>query len=253
MLRVVRDIHASASSRVDWLTNWSELHVSRLDLVRTFEGIDDIHATLQALARVPLQRAPLQKVFNDPKRGGVETLNVYRPGRWSTTAYDKAEEMLRAASRTADRQHREDLRDKAGALRQRGHLRTEMSVRTKRLRELHQTTRLLDLLQEELMNATAERHFRAAGLHSQVGGRQKVAAVLREIATGPSSGILPGLVLMLTQEALGLPVTASPNSIDAYRALAKRHGLSAADFHLEDHPQTRLDWNSGVQVAGAVA
>jgi hypothetical protein len=73
--------------------------------------------------------------FADPSRGEAQTLTVGTPKRWMATAYDKATEMLWAATRTKDAMHALDLIQKAHHLQERGHLRVEISVRTKPLNE----------------------------------------------------------------------------------------------------------------------
>ena len=60
------------------------------------------------------------------------------------TAYDKATEMLWAASRTHDTPHASDLTQKALDLRARGHLRVEMSVRARPLKERLGSNRLVE-------------------------------------------------------------------------------------------------------------
>jgi hypothetical protein len=251
-LKVAQHIYERTTRVVDWHTAWQDLDVSRLDLVRTFENVYDLDTTLRRLSHVPQRAGRVRKVFNDPRLGRALTYSVGTPKRWMATAYDKPAEMLAAAARTEDGRLAMHLRSSAHDLRSRGHLRTEMSVRRKPLQERLRTTRLQDLVQEDVMNRTAEHFFRSASFDAPVGGSQKVRRAVDAMAAHPEDKRRTGAVVaMLWMEAHGIPPTCSPRSRDDYRVIARRYDLSAADFVVADSQEMRLDWASGSLVERA--
>jgi hypothetical protein len=252
VMEVVKEIHYVASSYVDWTTDCADLELRRVDLVRGFENVTDISATLHRLSVARHAQGNLRKVFTDVKRGNAQTLTVGTSGRWMATAYDKPEEMFWAASRTRDKVLAFDLREKAHVLRARGHLRCEMSVRARPLIERLGSNRLVDILKEETMSTTAHHYFEAAGLDTPVGGTEKIVQAVRDMSGDPDDrGVADRVIAMLFRDANGIAQTASRNSIDLYQVVARRHHLTAADFYQTDQSPMHLDWDRGVQVTGA--
>jgi len=251
---VIQMVYKAASRLVDWTTDWTDSELPRVDLVRGFESVNDISTTLNRLSVVQQSRGRVRKVFTDPSRGNAQTLTVGTSRRWMATCYDKATEMLWAASRTKDILHARDLQQKAHDLQARGHLRVEISVRAKPLNERIGSNRLVDILQEDTMNATAEHYFNAAGLNTPIGGTDKIIQAIREMSKDPKDrGVADRVVAMLFYEANGLPQIASRNSVDLYRQVARRYHVTSADFHQIDQPPVHLDWDRGIQVSGRAA
>jgi len=126
--KAVQAIHAETSKYADLLDDWDDLQVSRLDLVRDLHGVPDIAQVLDRLAQVP-SRGKTRQQYNDPRRGGAQTLRVSTARRWSVTAYDKAAEQTSAAGRTSDPERRaHHLRQ---AVLAKGQLRTEVGLRSR--------------------------------------------------------------------------------------------------------------------------
>ncbi len=251
---VVQQVHHAASYLVDWKADCTALELNRVDLVRCFENVTDISTTLNRLSVVQQTGGRLRKVFTDPKRGFAQTLTVGTPRRWMCTAYDKATEMLWAASRTHDAPHASDLTQKALDLRARGHLRVEMSVRARPLKERLGSNRLVEILKENAMNTTAQHYFQVAGLDTPIGGTEKVIQAICDMSEDPKEqGVADRVLAMLFREANGIAQIASRNSLDMYKQVARRHHLTSADFYQTDHPAMQLDWDRGVQVTEDVA
>lgn len=252
--QVVQQIFHAASYLVDWTTGWSDLEVRRVDLVRGFDDVRDISATLNRLAVVHQSRGRVRKVFTDPRRGEAQTLTVGTARRWMCTAYDKATEMQSAASKTSDTMLASDLKRKAALLKERGHLRVEISVRAKPLKERLGSNRLVEILKEDVMNTTAKHYFQAAGLDTAIGGTDKVNRAIRKMSEDTKDrGVADRVIGMLFREANGIDQIASRNSMDTYRQVARRYNLTSADFYQRDEPPICLDWNRGLQVAGITA
>ncbi len=227
---VVECIHEAAGHLVEWDCPWSRLEVDRLDLVRAFENVQDIDSTLHRLSRLERQAGRVRKTFNDPGSGGATTFTAGTPKRWMVTAYDKPTEMLWAARKQTDLRLAHHLRETAHDLRSRGHLRTEMSIRRRPLKEREAGTTIVDLTQETTMNHIAEHYFRMAGMDTAVGGTGKVRTALQAMSNRPRPPKVSNQVLaMLWREANGLPQTAQ-RSLDRYRQVARDYGLTAADF-----------------------
>jgi hypothetical protein len=251
VMEVVKEIYYVAHFYVDWTTDCDDLELHRVDLVRGFDHVTDISATLHRLSVAQAARGRLRKVFTDPTRGNAQTLTVGTPRRWMSTAYDKPTEMFWAASRTRDKVLAFDLREKARMLQARGHLRAEMSVRAKPLIERLGSNRLVDILKEETMSTTAHHYFEAAGLDTPVGGTEKIVQAVRDMSRDPDDrGVADRVIAMLFRDANGIAQTASRNSLDLYQQVARRHHLTAADFYQTDQPTMHLDWDRGIQVSG---
>lgn len=73
---VVQSIYHAASALVDHDGDWTACEVLRLDLVRGFDSVLDMTATLGRLAAVPGSGGRARKIYTDPKRGHAQTLTV---------------------------------------------------------------------------------------------------------------------------------------------------------------------------------
>lgn len=251
---VIQMVFHAASHLVGWATDWTDCELRRVDLVRGFENVSDISATLNRLSFVQQSQGRVRKVFTDPRRGDAQTLTVGTPRRWMCTGYDKAAEMLWAASKTSNTMHALDLVQKAKILRAHGGLRVEISVRARPLIERLGSNRLVDLLQEDTMNVIAEHYFNAAGFNTPIGGTDAIIQAFREMSEDPKDrGVADRVLAMLFREANGLPQIASRNSVDLYRQVARRYHVTSAEFGQIDQPPVHLDWNRGIQVSGRTA
>jgi hypothetical protein len=171
-----------------------------------------------------------------------------------TTAYDKAEEMLYAASRTKHPLHAFDLTRKAHLLQERGDLRVEISVRAKPLIERLGSNRLVEILREDSMTTIAKHYFTTAGLDTPVGGTDKIIQAIQDMSEDPNDrNVADRVIAMLFREANGVSQTTSRNSLEKYQQVARRYHLTAADFYRTDQPSVRLDWDRGVQVTEELA
>jgi hypothetical protein len=87
------------------------------------------------------------------------------------------------------------------------------------------------------MSTTAEHYFRAAGLDTPIGGTDKVNEAIREMSADPKDrGAADRVLAMLFRDANGIAQTASRNSVDLYRQVARRYHLTSVDFHQTDQP-----------------
>jgi len=235
-------IHAETSKYADLLDDWNDLQVSRLDLVRDLHGVPDVAQVLDRLAQVP-SRGKTREQYNDPRRGGAQTLRVSTARRWSVTAYDKAAEQTSAAGRTSDPERRAHHRRQAVLAK--GQLRTEVGLRSEVLRERQGTTRCDALLKQDVMDTLARHYFDAAGLGTPIGGLSRIGEALDAIAANPQEAKMSDRMIgILYQQGLGRPPTASANTVADHLRLARKYGITAADLVAGDGPTIRLDWDS---------
>ncbi len=241
--RVVRAVHAEAAAVVDWLDDWPELEVRRIDLVRDVHGVHGIAEILDRLAVVPQARGRHRRRYTDATRGHAQSLTVGTPGRWQATAYDKGAERLHAARRA--RTPWADPNGSPEASAAHGQMRIEIGVRAAPLQERLKSTQLSNILKEDLMTATAEHYFNRARFGTAVGGQAKLAVAFRQMSQHPEERRkIDRLLGMLVLGSSGLPQTASENTINEHMALARKYGLTAADLTVSDRSTVRLDWNS---------
>lgn len=242
---VVRGIQSESQHIVDWQDDAPQAQVCRIDLVRDVQGVDNPQAVLDALAQVPT-KAKTRRRYTDAEKGGAESLAVGTKGRWIVTIYDKAAERASALRRNSPLSDRAALATAADLAR--SVLRIEVGVRAAPLRERLGTNTLADL-REDLLMDTAHHFFKRAGLATPVGGRARVTAALTAMAEHPQQPadkrVCAGVIGLLTQIANGYPVTVSHNTADAYLAVARRYGLTPADFSgTTADAGVRIDWRT---------
>jgi hypothetical protein len=241
-LTLLSDLYAEAGQWVDWGVDASELTVTRLDLVRDFEDIDNIPSLLDGLDAVPTSASTVSQRFSDSSRDGAETLRR-STNKWVATVYDKCAEMLSRASKATGTYPRERLMREAQQAE--GRLRYELMLRSDPLRAGGIWT-VGDLVEEDRLETLRLKYFKQVGYDQAVGGMRRIDQVLRQMMLDPRANKMADKMLgILHREALGLPQVACEKTLREHRALARRYGLSAADLTLPDRPTIALDYRSG--------
>ncbi len=236
-------IHAESASLVDWIDDWPDLGLRRVDLVRDLHHVADVVGLLDRLGAVPQANGRVRRRYTNPHLGHAESLTIGTARRWAATAYDKQAERLHAAARCRDGGERALLLQQAE--RARGQVRIEIGVRARPLHERLHGTQVRHLLREDLMAETARHYFDQARLGTAVGGEDKVRRVAREMASDPKMRRCRDRFFgMLMTEALGLDQTASHNVIDEHMALRRKLDITPADLVVPDRPTIRVDWDT---------
>lgn len=247
VLNCAQAVYDDVSRQVEFAGPWSDMTVSRLDLVRDVHGVEEVGPLLRLLSSVPGAGGSRRHLYNDPQRGNAETLQIASPGRWSVTAYDKAAEQVTAASRSRgdlERAHHLEQAQRAD-----GQLRLEICLRGPVVPKRLGTTRLVDAMEETIMNDAAQHYFKATRLNTPVGGVKRLDAALARMALHPKhSKMATRLTGILYQQARGLRPTESRNTMAKYLAVARLYGLTAADLVLEDRPTVRVDWDTATVI-----
>jgi hypothetical protein len=231
--QVVRDEVADMPS-------FERVRLSRLDLARDLEGVENIPATLLAISQRPASRIRVDRLERG-QSGQWQTLTRGTRKRWRAVAYGKAEQLREAASETYDVDRRALLLDAAGN--SEGRLRWELQLRSAMLRE--QGLRDPDNYDQELLYAMSARYFeRTRFADITDGGSQRLHDILTELTPTDRRGVLT----VLSSDLIGLPIPLSHNPEDTYRRVVRDLKLSPQDLVGDDRDPRRLDFASGLEL-----
>lgn len=238
----VTSIAQLAGSLVTWKQEPTAFDLMRVDVARDmkYRRRADFNAFIEGQRLLPVSyKAPVQ-TWEDID--GYTNLRWGQGGRWRFSTYDKAAEMYhQAAKRPQDRCYLNRLAQQAE-----GTIRTELLLRRPVLKEKGIST--LSDLTEERMNSLHHSYYRRVGLDKEVGGLDKVKAAV-VMASEEDYKVALDVIGMLEMQAMRLPVPRSQPTLDKYRKVAERLGLSAADFVRGRESSLRLDYESGVLVS----
>lgn len=202
--------------------------VTRLDLVRDFDGVRDVNQVLTGLSTVPVAGRSKQTVHADGDRNCAQTLTV-GPKSWKARLYDKHAETdgLAAQGRVRfEAEMRRDILSSVWAKANGGMIRQVADLDEQRLRAL------------------------TVGMFERVGfGHEIVSldtALGRVRAAGLSRQTENGLVNYLFSRGAGIQPRGSANTLRKYRRAAEKIGVLALDVvRITEGTPVRLDYCAG--------
>ncbi len=115
-----------AQRELTGLPEFDQMHLTRLDVVRTTTGVDDIPGTLLSLSRLRASRVRIDSLDRG-RNGEWQSLTRGNVGTWRAVGYGKAEEMRDRSMTTSDPELRALLTQVA--LTVEDHLRWELQLR----------------------------------------------------------------------------------------------------------------------------
>lgn len=228
-----------AQAELSGLPRFDDLHLTRLDLVRTITGVRDIPSTLLLLSRLRASRVRIDTLERG-RNGQWQSLTRGNKGSWRAVGYGKAEELRDRASQVRDPGQAALLRRVASEVED--HLRWELQ-----LRELLREAKLTDHLHvdEEALRSVAARHFERTRFSEVIdSGPERARALIRALPKTQQRGVLA----LLGAELLDLPVPMSHGPEGSYRAVLRRLELTGRDLLPSAGTPRRLDFDAGVQV-----
>jgi hypothetical protein len=218
------DFWTTADHFVDWATPVQELQIMRLDAALDFTSPSPSATTslLDGLRSLDSPYHPPTTSYEHDK--GLTSVRVGRGTRWKAILYAKDQELFAHAARTRDATEKARLLHLGGQAT--GQVRCEVLMRKPVLRERGITT-LADLNTQNVIGLH-RCYFDRAGFGAAVGSN-RWTAIYRD-ADEQTKKLLTPVITMLTLQAHGLRMQASPNSLAKYKQVAKQHSLTAADF-----------------------
>ena len=207
----------------------ADLKVLRLDIDRDFHGVAHTALLLRSLGAVARPRRVHSHLHSHGDR--PETLTVGTKN-WSITAYDKHTQ----------------TRGRADP----GHLRCEVRLRTKRLRQTwaRENGGMVNVLAdvtEDKMLTLSRATFTEMGFGLAAASPHTILHLIRSAGLKPQEQA--ALLYQLICDAQGLATGANATTERKYRRLAHTLGAQLAD---DAPPNTvRLDWETGTEVEGA--
>ena len=214
--------------------NW---RVYRLDVTRDFRDVTARALLLDGLAVLPVAHAKVRQQYRGP-RGDTQTLRGGTPGRYMATLYDKHEECLARGNGV-------------GQVAAAGHVRCEVSLRRPVLRDVGLTT--VASVTATAIEQVARSYFRRCGYDRQVRGMSRAMMEVHlhmDDLSDSERRKIPKMLGILQMQAVGLDPMACSGTLKVHLDLARRLGLSAADFVNPGGHSLRLDFDSGTQVQG---
>lgn len=238
---VGREVYEEASALVDWVDDFDNLRVLRLDVDNDFQEVPQQDALLGALARVRAPYSPKTRLFPDASKNGATTLTRGPASRWLATLYSKEGEALHRA-RYAE--------DKAAAAREveraKGRLRYEARLRPE---AMGRHLRLVRDLEADALSGLARSYFDRVGYGLEVSGMQRVVATVMAADTMRTNTKL-ALIGWLFLEAQGIPAEQHRNRRADYARRARELGVGAAELlELAVSESVRLDYEARRAVA----
>lgn len=229
----------AAREELPGICSFESLHLSRLDVVRTFLGVEDIPGTLLTLSQLRSSRVRTDRLERG-RNGQWQSLTRGNAATWRAVLYAKAEELRDRASRTRDPDFRVLLRQIADVVQ--GELRYELQLRGRlRTAGLTDHTRI----DETAFHFEAEDHFWRTRFAEVVdGGPARACGLVMPLDNRQQRGLLA----LLGADLLGLPPPMSHNPEAAYRSLQRRLGLTPQDLVPGVGVARQLDFHSGRQV-----
>ncbi|CAN5857882.1 hypothetical protein BH24ACT15_BH24ACT15_35960 [soil metagenome] len=237
-------LYEDAGRLVSWGVDADQLSVTRIDTVRTFSDVEDYPTLLEGLRLLELPYRPGVTAWTNANL----TTSIRRGpkgGDWRARLYGKREECLpRAVSIPPESSQRQALLSEAQAVT--GMLRYELVARTPVLKRY--AVGVLADVSENGIRALNQGYFCRAGFDREVGGMTKLkdVALIAE-AEGDRKDIEKAFAMLL-MELLGLPTTNGEKTRQRLARVAKKYGISAADFAMTDRPSVRLDYLSGTAI-----
>lgn len=228
----LKPVYAEVNASLPWACTLEELTVSRIDIARDFEGVDDGLLLIQELARTPARRMGTT-THHARKGGGVETL-VREVRRCSAKLY------LREAKYSSPGR----FRDGALAAAEAGVVRYELTLRAKAADKAG-LGHVGDLRMAALVNVAREYFDRRCRFGDVVAGPAwKVRSAVDQLAATKQSAVMTSLG-QLVADAYGVQSHRHEKSVAGYRRDYARVGLTPADLLRPDRPPVRLDFDTG--------
>lgn len=242
---LLRDSWQVVRNEVDDMPPFERVRLSRLDVARDLEGVQNIPATLLAISQRPASRVRVDRLERG-QGGQWQTLTRGSRKRWRAVAYGKAEQLREAASDTYDADRRALLLEAADQ--SAGRLRWELQLRSAMLRE--RGLRDPGDYDQELLYAMSAHYFeRTRFADITDGGSQRLHDILVDLTPCERRGVLT----VLSSDLIGLPTPLSHNPEDTYRRLVRDLRLSPQDLVGDDRDPRRLDFARGVELTGSDA
>ena len=238
---------AVAESELSGLPRFDDLHLTRLDLVRTISGVSDIPRTLWLLSHLRASRVRIDNLARG-RSGDWQSLTRGNVGSWRAVGYGKAEEMRDRAFQAHDADVRALLRHAASE--REDHLRWELQLRDL-LREAKLTSHTS--IDEKALRSLAQHHFHRTRFSEVIdGGPQRARALIAALPRTQQRGVLA----LLAAELLDLPVPMTHNPESTYKQVLRDLQVTGRDLLSDAGDPLRLDFETGTQVtdtAGATA
>lgn len=243
-LRATEVVYMEALDFVDWAVAPEDMRVMRLDVDRDFRSDLPIRTILDAIGATRTLPYRARGGYWGNEEGFTSVVRGHGK-RWLARLYDKSEEIASRARRTEDQAHKHRLLSEAAQAQ--GLLRFETRMRSPVLTEAG-IARLGDLT-DDRVTEVSKKFFQRAGYNEEVGSIDKIQAAA--ILMDPSEyKNLHKVIGVLAMEAMGLPPSPSENTHRSLKGVARRLGLSAADFSGRSDASFRLDFDAARVVSG---
>lgn len=235
--------HAAWSALANELTGvprFDQLRVSRLDIARTFLGVQNICDTVAALSQLRASRVRIDTLQRG-RRGQWQSLTRGNRRSWRAVLYGKAEEMRERASQTSGVYQRALLL--RTALEVEDHLRYELQ-----LRDVLREAKLTDHthVDEQALRSLAEHYFNRSRFSEVIdSGPRRARELIGSLAPGEQRGVLA----LLGADLLDMAAPMTHNPKDHYRALLRQLQLTSEDLLPGLSSPRRLDFATGLEVA----
>ena len=234
------------SELVEWAVPFEGLSIMRLDTNRDFNGIEDIPGILAALSHLTVPTAA--QGFEWRTRLGTHSIGCLNSGRWKAQLYDKKKELENKWRRTspADRPPIEAAIAQAD-----GMVRFECRTLTPVNKEKHIAN--LGDLTPELLESVNRSFFDKCHFGQEVEGQPKIHRLMVESLGDPDlMKPVAGMLTYLLYESEGLGSPYSRNTNDLNKRLARKYGVSSADFRCPTSKAMGLDFELGELVIDGV-
>ena len=221
-----------------------DVELVRLDLLRDFDGVEDVRGTLRSIADLPVPRVERHTRDHALDDGRLVYFRKGFARSWKVRGYDKAHQLAAAARRS--RYDRPVFAAWAAA--SSGRLRYEVELARDLLltKGLNTVAALED---EKALVVLAEEYFDKGNFSAVTGTGRPLRTVLKQLRDADRDADARKLLVYLSSQALGEEPPMGKNAFEEARALARRHQLSADVFQNDGEPR-RLDFETGRELVG---
>jgi hypothetical protein len=244
--RIIEHVVAAASRLMVFACPIADLRVNRLDVAQDIHGVENPSETLTALRAVPRRHGGTRNVLYTSNRTGLaQTLEVGTQDSGHVRLYDKEDEWL--THRTEALHHQRVLvgPQLAPPNEVRRVLRAEVQGRVDWLVRYGDIRNVADLTEDKIRKFADDRLEWACIDFACMPESSLVQSVYR---LGLDRRRERNLLDYMTRRSLGLPITASPQSVKAYEGLIRRHKLALAPAKASLGMGRRLDLAAGREV-----